>query len=291
MFDYWNWKPRASVAARRQQAELEKAKLSKKGRHIAPVMIRGHKIAHTFWGMAWCRNLESYSDYANRLPRGRSYVRNGCVVHLEIAGGAVTALVRGSSLYTVSIAIKSLPKARWAAIRDDSAGAIDSLVELLQGRISASVMERISRPHDGLFPAPKEITLACSCPDGAYMCKHVAAVLYGVGARLDAQPELLFKLRQVDVNELISSADGRTRLTARSPGRDKLLSGANLSELFGLQLGGGEDQLDLKGARERTVAPKRKKKTSVKRKSAKVARPATKTGRNKKPVTKTRRVR
>lgn len=236
MFDYFGWKPRPSVAARRRQAELEKAKLSKKGRTIAPVAIQGRKIAHTFWGKAWCANLESYSDYANRLPRGRSYVCNGLVVHLEIAAGSISALVRGSSLYTVSITIDSVPKARWRSIQKDSGGAIDSIVELLQGRFSLAVMERISRQGEGLFPSPREIHLHCSCPDEAVMCKHVAATMYGVGARLDAQPELLFTLRKVDAQDLITTVDAHTRLTAGGRSSAKLLKGSNLSELFGLQL-------------------------------------------------------
>ena len=146
MYFEWGWKPRTTVAERRRQAVREASKLQKKGRDLSPVVIAGRKIAHTFWGTAWCKNLESYSDYANRLPRGRSYVRSGSVLHLEIAGGSISALVSGSSLYKVSITIASVPKAHWNSIRDDSAGAIDSLIELLQGRLSTSVMERISRP-------------------------------------------------------------------------------------------------------------------------------------------------
>ncbi|MEP7001437.1 MAG: SWIM zinc finger family protein [bacterium] len=236
MFDYFGWKPRPTVAARRRQAELEKAKLLKKGRAITPVTIQGRTIARTFWGKAWCGNLESYSDYANRLPRGRSYVRNGLVVHLEIAAGSISALVRGSSLYKVSIAIASVPRARWTSIRKDSGGAIDSIVELLQGRFPKAIMERISRQGDGLFPSPREIDLDCSCPDGAVMCKHVAAVLYGVGARLDEQPDLLFTLRRVDAQELISTVGTHTRLTSKAPSSAKVLEESNLSELFGLQL-------------------------------------------------------
>ncbi len=236
MFDYFGWKPRPSVAARRRQAELEKAKLSKKGWAIAPVTIRGRKIAHTFWGKAWCANLESYSDYANRLPRGRSYVCNGLVVHLEIAAGSISALVRGSALYKVSITIAPVPKARWKSIQKDSGGAIDSIVELLQGRFPPAIMERISRQGDGLFPSPREITLDCSCPDGAVMCKHVAATMYGVGARLDAEPELLFSLRKVNAQDLITTADTHRRLTVGGQSSAKVLEGSDLSELFGLQL-------------------------------------------------------
>jgi len=232
----WQWKPYVSIAERRREADSEKAKLRKKGRTLAPVVVEGRAIARTFWGTAWCKNLESYSDYANRLPRGRSYVRNGFVLHLEIAAGSVKALVRGSSLYEVTIGIAPVPKARWKSICTDSAGAIDSLVELLQGRFSKGVMERLCRQHGGLFPAPADITLACSCPDWASMCKHVAAVLYGVGARLDEQPELLFRLRKVDEKDLIANADGGARLAKRGPSKDKVLVNANLAELFGLPM-------------------------------------------------------
>ena len=169
-------------------------------------MIEGRTIARTFWGKAWCDNLERYSDYANRLPRGRTYVRNGSVVDLQIAPGEVNATVSGSELYKVAVKVSAVPKARWNSICTDCAGAIDSLVELLQGRFSKGVMERICQQKTGLFPAPDEIEFSCSCPDWASMCKHVAAVLYGIGARLDEQPELLFKLRKVDEKDLIAKA-------------------------------------------------------------------------------------
>ena len=173
---------------------------------MSPVVIEGRTIAATFWGKAWCDNLERYSDYANRLPRGRTYVRNGSVVDLQIAPGEVNALVSGSEIYQVAVKVSAVPKARWTSICTDCAGAIDSLVELLQGRFSKGVMERICRQKTGLFPAPAEIEFSCSCPDWASMCKHVAAVLYGIGARLDEQPELLFKLRKVDEKDLIAKA-------------------------------------------------------------------------------------
>jgi hypothetical protein len=210
-------------------------RLLKRG-ELAPVVVAGRTIAHTFWGAAWCTNLERYSDFANRLPRGRTYVRHRAVQHLEIAAGRVQALVRGSWLYEVSIAIAPIPKARWNAICRDSVGAIDSLIELLQGRFSTGVMERISRRDGGLFPAPREIQFGCSCPDWAHMCKHVAAVLYGVGARLDQSPELLFRLRQVDEGDLITRAGGAAPLARRALAKEKLLSGADLSGLFGLQM-------------------------------------------------------
>src|SRR5256884_189689 len=114
--------------------------------------------------------------------------------------------------------------------------AIDSLVELLQGRFSKGVMERICRENNGLFPSPKEIQFSCSCPDWAYMRKHVAAVLYGIGARLDRQPELLFRLHKLDEKELISSAGRELPLARKGGDSGKILSTGDLSELFGLDL-------------------------------------------------------
>lgn len=233
---FYEWRPYVSVAERRRQAERELAKLRKKGQSIFPVKIEGRAIAASFWGKSWCENLERYSDYASRLPRGRTYVRNGSVVHLEIAKGEVQAIVSGSELYKAKVTIAPVAKAHWRGVCRDCAGAIDSMVELLQGRLAKAVMERVCRQGDGLFPAPKEIKLSCSCPDWADMCKHVAAVLYGVGARLDVEPQLLFVLRGVDENELIAHAGRDLSLIKSAPGAAKLLDDGDVAALFGLEM-------------------------------------------------------
>ncbi len=231
------WGPYVSVAEKRAKATREAAKQAKKrGETPSPVVIEGRTIARTFWGEAWCENLERYSDLANRLPRGRAYVRNGSVVDLRVLPGEVTALVAGSEPYRVVVRIEPVPDHRWRALRDDCAGAVDSLVELLQGRLSKAVMERVCRQRVGLFPAPAEISMRCSCPDGATMCKHVAAVLYGIGARLDEQPELLFRLRRVDETELVAHAAGGTAFDARVPAAANRLEDDDLSGLFGVEM-------------------------------------------------------
>ena len=232
----WGWKPYVSVAERRRKALREMEKLRKKGHPVSPVVVEGRTIVKTFWGKAWCDNLERYSDYENRLPRGRTYVRNGSVVDLQIAPGEVKALVSGSRIYTVVVKVAPVPKAQWKSICQDCAGAIDSLIELLQGRFSKGVMERICRERTGLFPAPESIRLSCSCPDWASMCKHVAAVLYGIGARLDRQPELLFKLHNVDEKELIAKASAGLPLAGKEPVSEKILGSDDLSALFGLEM-------------------------------------------------------
>lgn len=232
------WAPYVPVADRRRQAEKTVQALRKKGKTILPVVIEGRKIAKSFWGEAWCDNLEAYSDYANRLPRGGTYVRNGSVVHLEIAEGKIEALVSGSSVYTVKIAIAKLPRARWSALVAECSGKIGSLVGLLQGKLSAGVMEVVTHKDRGLFPSPKEITFSCSCPDGAWMCKHVAAVMYGVGARLDTQPSLLFELRGLDPAELFTSA--ALGPPVPEPGaKGKVLETAHLGSVFGIDIDEG----------------------------------------------------
>jgi len=237
VYSGFGWRPYVSVAERRLRATRVMAKLTKKGQSVSPVVIEGRTIARTFWGKAWCENLERYSDYENRLPRGRAYVRNGSVIDLQIAPGEIKALVSGSDIYKVTVIVAPVSDARWKSICADCAGAIDSLVELLQGRFSEGVMLRVCQQRTGLFPSPDEIKLSCSCPDWADMCKHVAAVLYGIGARLDQQPELLFRLHKVDEKELIAKAGSDLPLSKNGPAAAKVLGGGeDLSALFGLDM-------------------------------------------------------
>jgi len=232
---YYDWRPYVTVAQRRREAARRVAKMKKAGREVSPVEIAGRKIAATFWGEAWCRNLESYSDYSNRLPRGRTYVRNGSVIDLQIEAGRVRSLVSGSDIYEVDIQIKPLAKRRWTGVKCECAGQIGSLVELLQGSISKGVMEIVTRKREGLFPSPTEISLRCSCPDWATMCKHVAATLYGVGARLDHVPELLFTLRGVDAAEMVEAAVDQPA-PAGKVRRGRALKSDELSSVFGIDI-------------------------------------------------------
>ena len=213
---------------------MRPAALKKKGHVLEPVSIQGRTIARSFWGKSWCRNLEVYGDFANRLPRGRSYLTNGLVLDLKIAPGLVSALVYGTELYEIEISIAKLAKTKWDAIRSECAGRIDSLVELLNGRLSEAVMSVVTRPGTGLFPAPAEIRMRCSCPDSARLCKHLAAALYGIGARLDHRPELLFLLRQADHLELVTAAAEGPAAGATE--HDAALAGADLSAIFGIDL-------------------------------------------------------
>lgn len=262
---YYGWRPYVSVATRRANAAKHASRIAKKeGRALAPIKIEGRKIAKSFWGEAWCDNLERYSDFSNRLPRGRTYVRNGSVVDLTIERGKVKALVSGSEVYTVTIAIATLASAAWNRIKQDCSQSIASLIDLLQGKFDAGVMQRLTQRDGGLFPKPAEIEMDCSCPDYAGLCKHIAAVLYGVGARLDSAPELLFTLRAVDHLELIGQAVTAENLDKTlGSARDGALAGSDLGELFGIELEAAEatpaetkDEQTGK-ATKRTRAPKR----------------------------------
>jgi len=233
---YGDFRPYVSVAERRKRAARHARKLAKDGRAIRAIRIEGRTIAHSFWGKAWCDNLESYSDYANRMPRGRTYVRNGSIVDLQIAPGRVTAIVSGSEIYEIEIGIDRLDRRVWKALVRECAGRIGSMVELLQGRFSDEVMQIVARPKAGLFPSPKQIRLSCTCPDWAEMCKHVAAALYGVGARLDAEPEIFFTLRQVDQAELVSDASTAKQLRRRKPTGKRTVAAADLESVFGIEL-------------------------------------------------------
>lgn len=243
------WRPYVSVQERRGKAERAMAQMRKKGVRIQPVHIEGRKIAGTFWGQAWCGHLEKLRDFENRLPRGRTYVRNGSVCHLEIRKGEVEARVQGSSLYTVRLDIKPLARAAWESIKGRCTGHIASLLDLLQGRLSAGVMSVVTDPQTGMFPKPKEIRMECSCPDWAVMCKHVAAVMYGIGARLDEQPELLFLLRGVDHGELIFSKAEAAVGAAVKGGKARRLAEGDVEGVFGIEIVPAEGRAPRKSSR------------------------------------------
>ena len=226
------WRPYVPAGVRRARARREMDKLRRKGKNIQPVEIEGRTIARSFWGKRWCDHLESFSDYANRLPRGRTYVRNGSVCHLEIHSGRIDAIVSGSELYDVTIRIGTLKAAVWKSIKTRCSGRIGSMLELLQGKLSKQVMGVVTDREHGLFPKPGEIRFDCSCPDWATMCKHVASVLYGVGSRLDDRPESLFLLRGVDTAELIATGMALPGDAAT----DDALADDALAGIFGIDL-------------------------------------------------------
>jgi len=250
------WAPYVPVAARKATAAKAMEARRKKGLPVEPVVAKGRAMATTFWGKQWCDALESMARLANRLERGKTYLRNGSVAHLGISRGRVDAFVSGSELYTVTVTVKPLPADRWKRLREACAGEVGSMLELLQGKVSSAAMMALTNRDDGMMPRGADFALDCSCPDGAAVCKHLAAVLYGVGAKLDAKPELLFTLRGVDVNELVAEAGKRVGQRVSSP-RAIEASDDALADLFGIDLDGSV-----------TEAPAPKKKATPKKAAA-----------------------
>lgn len=298
----YQWPKYVTVAQRRRKTRRKMDQLRKKGMNIQPIEIEGRKIARTFWGKAWCDHMESLGDFENRLPRGRTYVRNGSVCHLDIKKGRVTALVSGSSLYKIEVKVSTLPKVKWNRIKRQCTGQFGSLIELLQGSLSAGVMQVVTDPAEGLFPSASEIRLDCDCPDWAHLCKHLAAVLYGVGARLDESPELLFLLRGVKHHDLIDGRLDRAVASATGRGgRRRTVHSDDLGEVFGIDLeetsvaetGAGKTTSKSHGKKtpkktKVTAKPKSPKKkpaaSTIKKAAKKKAAPKKKTFAKKKPA-------
>ncbi len=230
----WAFPPKPTVAERKEKAAKMRKQLEAGGRKLSPVELQGRTIARTFWGKAWCDNIESYRDYEYRLERGRSYVRSGNVIDLQIAEGRVDALVAGSDStpYKVALRIAAADPAKWKALVGRALGRISSLLALTQGKVPEELLKDFCDPATGLFPAPREMKLSCSCPDIAGCCKHVAAVLYGIGARLDKAPELFFTLRSIAPKELVAEEAVET-ITSGGPSE---IAEDDLGSMFGIDL-------------------------------------------------------
>lgn len=240
---YWNYyfPPYVSVGEKKAKAKKQLAKLMKKRPDIKPVIIEGRAIANTWWGKSWNSNLERYADYSNRIGRGRSYVRSGAVLDLKILPGKVTSLVQGSESkpYEITIKTESIENKIWKSIKEACLGKLESLGELLEGKFPKALREIFLVKEVGLFPSPKEISFSCSCPDSAYMCKHIAASLYGIGARLDEDPMLFFKMRNVEVNDLITQAvQDKTKNLLEKAGKksERVIKDSDISKVFGIDL-------------------------------------------------------
>ena len=270
---FWSFPRYVSVGEKQQRAKKKLEKLMKENKDIKPVRIEGTAIAKTWWGKAWNKNLEAYADYSNRIGRGRTYVRSGAVLDLQIQEGHVQALVQGSATdpYSIVIKITSLKKDIWEEIKGFCAGKLDSLQELLMGKFPEDLGEMFTAQGEGLFPSPKEIDFDCSCPDMASMCKHIAATLYGVGARLDHEPNLFFLLRQIEIGDLISETikDKTEELLTRAQKKSKrILEDQDLSSVFGIEMdsaAGFEKKNEVKAANKTTSQEKVKSAAKTKK--------------------------
>jgi len=235
---WWDYQDAAEAKERIQREIARRKRKGERFESLVPAAGKKH-VCTTFWGKAWCSHLETYQEYESRLPRGRSYLRQGSVYNVEIEPGKVTAVVAGSELYDTQVFIQPLKASKWHDIVEKCEGQVGSMLDLLAGKLGDGVMRVLSDVEDGLFPKTKEIRFDCSCPDHADMCKHVSAVLYGVGVLLDAKPELLFTLRGVDGADLLAKAkDAAVSGVAENTGE---LAGADLSAIFGIEIGDIEE--------------------------------------------------
>ena len=283
---YWSYYPRyVTIAEKKAKAVRKLKQLKKKNPDIEPILLEGRSIARTWWGKSWNLNLERYADYSNRIGRGRSYLRHGAVLDLRIDSGKVESLVQGtrSKPYSVGIKIKAINKKTWQGIKADCKGKLDSLQELLAGKFPKALGEIFTARGEGLFPSPKEIEFSCSCPDWAYMCKHVAATLYGIGARLDEDPALFFKLRKVKMKDLITQAvedETRKLLKKAKKKTGRIIAESDIADVFGIEM---EDHvvLDKKKAK---AAVKTSGKKKLSRPIAKKAKSKPVTGKSKKKI-------
>ena len=228
-----------SVVEKKAKAARALDKLIKKNPDIEPVIIEGRTLVKTWWGKAWNQNLESYADYSNRISRGRSYVRNNAVLDLKISKGIVMAMVQGSRAkpYVVKIQIDTLSSQKWDHVTELCNHRIDSLEQLVEGKFPKELDVLFTDKKYGLFPAPKEIHFTCNCPDWAIMCKHVAAVLYGIGTRLDAFPMLFFELRDIDGQELVKkSMERKLKNMLKNAGKKskREIAAEDVLDIFGL---------------------------------------------------------
>lgn len=262
----WGYPRYVSVSEKKAKASKKLKQLRKKNPDIQPILLEGSAIARTWWGKSWNLNLERYADYSNRIGRGRSYVRHGAVLDLQIDSGKVESLVQGtrSRPYSVSITIKAVNRKIWKEIKAACGGKLDSLQALLAGKFPKALDEVFMAQGKGLFPAPKEIDFSCSCPDWAYMCKHVAATLYGIGARLDEDPDLFFKLRNVKMKDLVTQAvEEKTRkLLKRAEKKTARVIESDLADVFGIDL---DEPVKPKMKRVKTPAKTVKRKKTVSR--------------------------
>ena len=194
--------PHLSAAARKALAEQERKRVLAENPDFIPLRVtHTQKLARSFWGQAWNRNLDTYQDYDTRFDRGRRHLRAGAVVNLQLIGPQVEAHVWDHRLYPVSATFAPLDTEKWAAFRKDSAGEFDSLVALLQGKVSDTLLARIIDPQKGLFPERQALTYRCTCLDDAPLCEHIAAVLYGIGVCFDENAELFFSLRAISIHD------------------------------------------------------------------------------------------
>ena len=129
------WPRYISVAEKQEKILSLVWSLRKKGQRINPIFIENGIICRTPWAKTWCKHLEGCGFETQRLSRGRSYLRHGSVLNLEIHSGIITALVSGSSLYKVNIKIGPLLANQWHAFLQNCTESTETVIETVTREI------------------------------------------------------------------------------------------------------------------------------------------------------------
>lgn len=232
-----------SISDQKAMALKSKKRLEKNlNRSLEPIILASTKLATSWWGKMWNTNLERYAEYSNRIGRGKTYVKNELVIDLQIEESKVFAYVQGKRRdpYQIAIYIDPTKPGLIEQIKEKCQGKLDTVEELLEGKFSKEISSIFMIQGAGLFPEPKEIKFRCSCPDYTSCCKHVSAVLYGIGSKLDVNPLLFFTLRGINLDDflkdvIISKTENILDKGIKCKSK-RIIDNANIEDLFDIDL-------------------------------------------------------
>ena len=242
MSNYWNTDrtfSQPTIAELREKVRDSSKIAAKKKLQYEPIgPVSRRDVCTSWWGKAWCANLEQYADFESRLGRGKRYMKSGTVIDLKIRKGRIEARVQGTrkTPYKVEIRISPLSEEKCDALIEKCGRRINNMECLIKGEFPSELKELFTS-ENGFFPSPKEISFSCSCPDWALMCKHVAAAMYGIGVRLDENPFYFFELRGIDVDRFINVAlESKVESMLKNADKrtERMIDNADLTALFGV---------------------------------------------------------
>ncbi len=179
------------------------------------------QFGQSWWAKRWIQVLESFTIGA-RLGRGRSYARSGQVLSIDIEEGLVKAKVQGSrsTPYQITIQVKTLDKADWGKLIGILSKQVIFAAKLLAGEMPENIEDAFVEAKLTLFPDKRgDLKTDCSCPDWSNPCKHIAAVYYLLGEEFDRDPFLIFKLRGMERQTLLSLLSGSEAAAKKPRGR------------------------------------------------------------------------
>ena len=153
----------------------------------------------TPWGKWFADVLDSYK-MGERLNRGRRYANSGKVLSLDFQEGRASAKVEGNykPFYKVIISFPPLKEAEkvYKMIESDP----PLMARIAAGELPETFLEKLKKEGINLIPRRwNEMKRSCSCPDNGDPCKHMAALYYIIAGEIDANPQVLFRLRAMDL--------------------------------------------------------------------------------------------